>query len=365
MVRILYNYIAKSVLVNFFLGLVIFTVFFFTGDIVRIVNLILKGIPLTKIGSLFICLVPYLLSICLPMAFLTSIILVFGRFSQDNEITAMRSCGISVYQISFPVIVIALILSFCSIYLNDSLIPASHFKARKILYSIGFNQPTALLEPGEFVETFPNNIIYIKEKNGNVIKQVIVYQTQEDNQIRTIQAKKGEISFNKETKQVILTLHDGQINQPSDKEMEKIFNLKFGTYTIALDSSQLFQNPDEIGKKHKDMTIAELREKIHEYKQKGLIWTPFSTEIHKKLSLSFSCLAFALIGIALGIKTHRSEKTIGAGISLLLILFYYMFIAFGKAFDEKPQYFPDLIMWLPNILLGLIGIFLLHRIARK
>ena len=361
---ILHRYITQNIIVSFLIGLLVYTFISFMGNMIKIADLLIKGVDPLSIAKLFLLFMPYLLTICMPMALLTAVLLVFGRLSRENEITALRSCGVSILRFVSPIILLGIFVSIFCIILNNKIVPFSHYSARKLLFKVGMTDPVRLLTPGSFIELFPNHIIHFRAKNENKLKNVLIYQTTEKGQMRTINAKQGIIRNKPDKNELSIELINGNIQEPKEGDFKDFFNLSFGSYTITLPVSKMGPDSGDIAKKHKDMTIDDLKEKIIEYKQLGINITPYTTEIQKKISLSFSCLVFVLIGIPLGIITHRTEKTVGAGISLLLVTVYYLFIVFGKALDETPAYHPELLMWLPNIVIGGIGIFLLRRVIK-
>ena len=377
MMKILHAYIFRGLLSNFIISTVIFLSVLIMGSMIKdAAEHLMQGVPLQDIGLLFLLLLPYFLSASIPMALLTSILLNFGRMSQDNEVIAIKSSGISIYQIAVPIWLFAIFLSLMTFKINNETIPYSHFAARKLMLEIGLKNPTAYLEPGNFVEIFPNHIIFIRDKKDALLKEVIIYQTVEEvnetthqtiKKIKTITAKEGMIQYLPDKHLISLQLKDGNIQEPTDENPTEFYNLQFGSYTVNLDTSQLGQDPTAIQKKHKDMTIPELKAKIAEMQTKNAtlaMISPLITEIHKKIAISFSCIIFTLIGIPLGIRAHRSEKTVGIGLSLLLVFFYYLFIIFGKALDDKPEFYPHLMMWIPNTILGIAGFFLMKKSAR-
>ncbi|MBI1870101.1 MAG: LptF/LptG family permease [Chlamydiae bacterium] len=362
--KILHAYIIREFLANFFLGTSIFVSVLFMGHVFKIANLVLQGVPLKEIAYLFFLLTPYFLSACIPMALLSSLLLIFGRLSQDNELLAIKASGISIFRVSYPLWIIGILLTGICFKLHNEIIPYSHFAARKLIVQMGIKNPTAYLEAGQFVEAFPNYIIYIRERHDNLLKKVVIYETTEEGKIKTITAQEGGISYAPETSTILLELHNGTIQQPTGKDFKDFFNLQFGNYVLKLNAENIFKNPSDLDKKHKDMSISEIAKKIKEYKSKGINPTPLRTEIQKKISISFSCLAFTLIGIPLGIRAHRSEKTVGIALSLLLVFLYYLFIILGKALDEKPALHPELLMWVPNVLLSAIGIYSFKKASR-
>jgi len=121
-----------------------------------------------------------------------------------------------------------------------------------------------------------------------------------------------------------------------------------------------------IKKKSKDMTFMELKEEAKEVRARGIIdVSPLLTRIHKKISMSFSSLAFILIGLPLAIRTRRSEKSIGFGISLGILVVYWLILATGNVLALKKVLAPWLAMWLPNIIFFVVGALLLHKTGKK
>ncbi|MBU1061175.1 MAG: LptF/LptG family permease, partial [Candidatus Omnitrophica bacterium] len=190
--KILRNYLLKEILTSFLLSLLIFTFVLVAGNLIKLADLIInKGVNIVSVGKLFLFLIPFLLSYTIPMSALTATLLVFGRLSADNEITAMRAHGISLYKLTIPLIIVGFILSLGSIILNDRILPESHFASRKIVKNIGVKTPGAYLETGTFIKSFKGYIIFIHQINKHTLKGIRIYQLQEGRPTRTIIAKKG------------------------------------------------------------------------------------------------------------------------------------------------------------------------------
>ncbi len=361
--RILRNYILKEIFQSFMMTLGVFTFVLLMGNFIKIFDLVInKGVNILSVLNLFLYLMPYLLSFTVPMSVLTATLLVFGRLSGDNEITAMRASGISIYKIYQPVILFALLLSFALVPLNDRLLPKAHFETRKILKNIGMNKPAAYLEAGTFIRDFQDYIIFIYEINGNKFKNIRVYQPQEGGQTRTIVASRGEFIPMPKMESVKLKLEEGTYDFPNPENPSNFYKMNFKQYEMDISLKNISKN--KIDKKAKDMTFDELKKEIDRRKvDEDPI--PVETELHKKISMSFSSVAFVFIGLPLAIKTRRGEKSVGFGISLGIIMFYWLLLAGGEAIALKHILPPAIAMWLSNIVLFITGAILMAVSTEK
>ena len=362
---ILNRYITREFINAFFLSIAVFTFVLLVGNFIKMADLIInKGVALTHLLKLIVYLIPYLLSYTVPMAMLTAALIGFGRLSSDNEIMAMRSLGISIAKISLPILALALGVSLLSIPLNDNLLTKSHFASRKILKEIGLRNPAAYIEAGTFIKDFDGYIVFIHEIKGNELKNIRIYQPQENRPTRTITAKRGEFISVPEKGIVKFKLVDGTSEEPDINNPMRFFKLNFKTYYMTLNiQDKLSMN--KLEKKAREMSIRELREESKKLGQEGIELEPLLTELHKKIAISFSAFVFVLIAIPLAIKTHISEKSISLGISLGVLVIYWLLLAGGTAFALKgiaPAWFA---VWLPNIIIGSAGLFLFIEVLKR
>lgn len=388
--KVIYRYIIKQVSIVFLMCLIVFTFVLFIGNMLRIIEMMSKGVGLGMVVKFLILLVPFMLSYSIPISILTSVLLVYARLSADNEITAIRASGINLKYILKPVVFYTIILVSLCYIINDRLRPNAIYNGRKLLLRIGIQEPAINISSGRFNEVFPNYVLYVGQKQGKLLKRVVLYKFEEDRLSSVITAETGQLFYGDEkpgdkieipeNKDVYMKLFNGVVEEIPKEEQGtgKLNRIQFDSYIIEFDIKGQMKDFSKLDKKEREMTNSELLNRIKKindkltkpiYKQliPKLIQEASSlqTRVHSRLAMSFSCLAFVLVGIPLGIKTHRKETSIGAGISLMLISGYYFIMTLGEAFQNKPNFHPWILMWIPNIILILIGAILIHKLLRK
>ena len=114
-----------------------------------------------------------------------------------------------------------------------------------------------------------------------------------------------------------------------------------------------------------EMTLPELRDAIERKLAAGKSAAPELVEYHRKFAIPFACIVFGLVGVPLGIEPARSVRSRGFAVSLAVIFVYYILLSAGQGFAEQgsiPAWFG---LWLPNMVFGVLGVFLMRRAARE
>ncbi|MBI4353453.1 MAG: LptF/LptG family permease [Candidatus Omnitrophica bacterium] len=347
------------------LGILLF-IFLVGRGFVQMADLIFnKDVDVVLVLKLLVLSLPFLLVFVIPMATLMASLLAFGRLSSDNEIMAMRASGIGLFKVLSPLFLAVAVLSLVSLLLSDRIASTTHYAHRLLLMRLGIENPSAALEEGTFIKKFKDFVIFIYEIDKNRLKGIRIYQPQEGRATRTIVAEKGEILSFPEKNMLKLKLRNGTSDEPNPKDPSQFYKLNFKTYELPLNLSKtkVSQAPE---KKPKDMTIQELQNEIERLGEAGIQATyPLSAEIHHKIAMSLSSLAFLLIGVPLAVKTRRSEKSIGFGMSLALMALYWTLLVGGKALAQKGLAPPFLSLQFCNLAVGGMGIFFLSKLERS
>jgi lipopolysaccharide export system permease protein len=362
--RILRNYLLREFTGPFFMALGVLTFVMILGNLIKIAELVInKGVNIFIVLKLFLYMMPYLFVYIIPIATLIAVLLSLGRLSSDNEIIAIRASGINLFSLILPLLVVGLILSLLLVIFNDQVIPYAHFASRKTLIEVGIKNPAAALEPGVFINSFEKYILFIYSIDQNKLNNIRIYEPQGENKpTRIIVAKRGEFIASPEKKMVKLKLIDGTADEPDFDKPNNFYKLNFKTYFITLNMAQV-KNSDDIEKKPKDMTISELKQEINKLRKEKIDPAPLLTEINKKISLALACFVFILLGAPLSIITRRREKSINFGIAFVIVGTYYLLLLGSEALSLQSYLDPNLAMWIPNLIFGVIGAWLTYRLC--
>jgi len=365
--KILRKYIIRELIGPTFLSLIVLTFVMFTARLLKLTDLVVnKGVSLILVGKLFGGMILFLLGYTVPMSVLTSVLLVFGKMSADNEIAAMRAGGISIYKIMYPVLFLSFIISLFSIVLHDGIIPHARFNMKKIIAEIGYKQPLAYLEAGTFINSFSNYILFFRDIEKNRVKDIVIYEPQENkSSTRVIMAQEGEFVLGEKKDSFKLRLYDGSIDEPDSSKKASSYRLDFKVYETDLDFKG--ETKGIIEKRIYHMTHRELRHKMKELKNidEKIDLAPIIIEINKRFSLSFSTFVLILVGLPLAIKTRKSEKSVSFALSLGIVILYYVFFAGGEALSQKGLIPVWIGTWIPNFIFMLLGGILVLRVSRK
>jgi lipopolysaccharide export system permease protein len=368
--RIFTKYITRQTLWTLVFTLGVFTFVLLLGRMLKQVAdlLVNRQLDLWTIGKVVLLLVPYLLSFTLPMALLAAVLLVFGRLSADHELVAMRASGVSLGRIAAPVIVLAVLLMGLCFYINAVVAPSCAFRFRTLFLDLSTSQPMALLQEGTYIKDFPNYVVYVGRKHGNEIFDVALYALDEKgNVLSTIRARRGVVTGLPAARRLVLDLHEvrGDLRDPADPT--NINKIRPGTtaqrYPIELDLGSIYQKA-VASRKLTDLLYPELLEEIANLRARGIYPAAALMEAHQRVVMAVACVSFALLAIPLGITASRRETSIGIALALALALLFYFTTVLANMLRSQPHLYPELLLWTPNFIFQVVGLWLLYRASR-
>lgn len=214
--NILQKYILRSYVSAFLLGMIVLTFVLSIGLLVKATQLVIKGLDPKLILNFLAVSIPESFSFTIPLAVLVSALLVFGRLSTDGEMSAMKACGINLWNVVFPLVVFGFFLMVISIFVNSSIAPRAYLARHLIASSAKGTSAIKLLEPGRFIEEFPNMTFWFARKDGDILHNVLIYDKSKPNFTREIRAQKAIVTV--EGKDIFLDMYDARIDPFSETE---------------------------------------------------------------------------------------------------------------------------------------------------
>lgn len=364
MKKTLHLYIFKEITIPFLLGFVVFTFVLLMGRFINLAEMVVaKGVPLADILRLLVYMLPSFSFVTIPMAFLLAILLAFGRLSADNEITAMKAGGISLYGLLPPVISFAFIAYVLTTVITVYALPWGNTAFKTLLYDAINVRVNISLKDGVFNDDFPGLVIYVAryDEAEHLISGVVIYDERSSDEPATIFAKSGMIIADPEKKALRLRLTDGGVHRLHGKSGYQL--MEFDSYDLSFNFSQSYKIVPTVNEL--DMTFKELRYAMKLTGFDPSIIRNLHLEFHRRLAFPFACFVFALIGIPLGLQNRRSGKSSGFSLCIGVLLLYYILLSIGKTFGQKAILPPAVAMWLPNLLFIGIGVYLFKKTAAE
>ena len=387
--KTLHLYLTRQILIALLMTVAVFTFVLLAGSVLRdVLSLLVQGqaspgLLLKAVGLL----IPFVWAFALPMGMLTAALLVFGRFSADNELTAARASGISLVALTTPVVILSLLLSGLCALINMEIGPRSRMAYRSLASQMKAGIADMRFPENRYIKDFSGYIVYIGKNRNQQLQDVMVVTTDED-AITTIRAPRGRISRDEQTGQIIMELFEPKsIMVAGGRALVSISD----SYTFRLDTPS--KSASTRAPKVSEMTFGQLREELMELEQgihrsaaavvstnsaatettatareieRGLreVTSPLRVQMHQQVASSFACFGFALVGVPLAIRVHRRETNIGFALSLVLVFVYYSFMFVVRGLSERSDLYPHLIVWVPNFLFLGVGALLLWRMNR-
>ena len=386
--KLLDRYVSRQVLMTSSFAVAVLSVVLVLGNVFKqlLELLVNHSVPIEFILSFIAYILPFSLTFTIPWGFLTAVLLVFGKMSAENELIALRSSGISIPRICLPVAGIALVLVGICLWINVDVAPRAQVKMKEALFNIATSNPLAMFGSDKVIDEFPGKKIYVEQNDGPELKNILVYEMSEQfDPVKVVFARRGMISTDVANKRLLLQLFGARFEERDQNEPQNVLKIRQGitaketTFPISLE--ELYEK-NKRRKGLSTLTIRELLERLNavdppsskqlsperiakELAQKAEDHSAARTEVSKRFSFALATFAFGLIGVPLAITAHRKETSIGFMLSLVVAFVYFFFIILADTVRSNPKFYPEYVVWMPNVLCLGLGIWLFRRLSRR
>tara|TARA_B100000427_G_scaffold92080_1_gene76033 strand:- start:3952 stop:5298 length:1347 start_codon:yes stop_codon:yes gene_type:complete len=442
------KYLVKESLIPFLLSLGVITTVLFLQFLIRAIDRFLgKGLDVWIILEYLYLNLAWIIALSVPMSLLISTVMTYGRMSQDNEITALKAAGVSIFNIIKPAVLFGGFVGLILCLFNNFVLPDMNYHARLLARDIYQKSPELTIEPGYFINTIPQYSMIVREIEGKNFKDVKIFSKYSGTEQVTIYADKGKLTSKEDI--IILDLENGEIHEIDLEDYNHYRRIKFLTHqiTIPIDDLLLNKNNESV-RTDREMKVSEMIQKIEKNKEymiqvnnriktvlenNGITWSEnldletvlssieilkedsqqikeeksyrddipiseyeikeklrsfnnisrqltnefmlisnykktnnkYMVEIHKKFTLAFACLLFAMTGAPLGILVRKGGITIASALSIAFFLVYYIMLIWGEQLADRNLLDPTFGSWMPNIILLIVGLVLFFLSDKK
>lgn len=349
--KTIHQYIAGSFAATFLLALLVLSFVMSVGLLFKVTEYLAAGAPLALVMGFLWSGFPGTLSLSVPIAALVSALLVFGRLSSDGEISAMRACGIRLFDIMRMPLAVATLLTVLCLHINGTVSPDSAYARRSIRYRVKASDLLTLIQPGKFVDDFPGYRLYVAGREGEELRDLRILETLKSGALREIKAQRALLS--EEAGRVRLEMFQVamdpvQEDRPGAGTAERM--------VLLVGEQRDAAQPIRLNRRTKDRLSSDLLATLATARAAPPApadqeaWRELSrvrTEFHKRVVLALACLCFVSLGVPLGIQRHRRQSSSGVVLCLAITACFYLFLIGAESLAGYPACLPHLWPWIP------------------
>ncbi len=361
MMKILDRYLLKQFLQTLLFGLLAFTLMFIVIDMMEnLDDFIDQNVPNNLIVEYYFVFAPEIIRLMTPIAVLLSSLFTAGKMSNQNELTAIRSSGVSIYRFMLPFLAMALFISVFTIFFGGYVVPEA-------------NQQKVFIEQTYMkkgIEQTGNNIFFQDTRTrivsisfydalANQAHRISIQEFDPEDVTEMVsRIEAARMSFDTTSSSWILTkgiqrrfIGKGEIAERFD--------------TLKID--YLNFEPEDVVKKQmkpEEMTLTELRHFANEQLEAGNDPTRILIEYHSRIAFAFASFVVVLFGLPLSANKRRGGLALQFGINILITFVYLVFMQISQAFGKNGVLNPILTAWLANIFFLIAAIVNLMRVEK-
>lgn len=355
-IKLLDKYIIKEITYPFIYSVIIITIILLGNYLFQLTDLIIvKDVPIYLVLKLLLYNLPDIIVRTFPIAILFATMTGIGRLNRENELTAFRMGGVSLYRLIIPVLIIGILISGLTLYFNEQVVPWANHRAKNIIRTTVLKENMPNTREEVFFKGPKGRLFYVKEYNeeNETLNNITIYNIKSDKKEtkfpEVITAKRGNIKEN------VWVLQNGIIHEYNEEGsiiLESQFNeMKF---QLTEEMKEIYGNQ----KTTDEMSRAELAKNIKLFKESGISVHSLLVDYHLKLAQPLVAFIFVLIAVPLSL-TNKESKAVNITFTIIIIFFYYLILSVCRSLGRNEILPPLLAAWLPNIIFFSLGIFIL------
>jgi len=363
----LYRYIINEIWPTFLASLFVFIFIMVAARMLSITELIVtRGVRVTQVIGMVVYLLPDILTFALPAVTLMSVVVAFLRLSVDSEIIALKSSGISLYQMLPPVVAFSVLVFFLGLVISIFAAPWGNRAFKDLIFKIAETRADIGIKERVFCEPFDNLVLYVNNfsRRERVLKDVFVVDRRDKDVTNTIVAEEGRIIMRPDERIITIYFVKGTIFVV-DKNLSAARTIKFNTYGLNIGLKDVMANLKSRRKAPHELSIGHLIEQLKTVPKGEMRYNRMMRELLEKGSIPLAVLFMGVIGVALGAQIRARGRSTGIGVSLAVFSAYYICLMVMRSICSSGGMSPVIGVWIPDVFLIISMIYFLRRASNE
>ena len=363
----LYRYIINEIWPTFLASLFVFIFIMVAARMLSITELIVtRGVRVTQVIGMVVYLLPDILTFALPAVTLMSVVVAFLRLSVDSEIIALKSSGISLYQMLPPVVAFSLLVFFIGLAISIFAAPWGNRAFKDLIFKIAESKADIGIKERVFCEPFDNLVLYVNNfsRRERVLKDVFVVDRRDKDVTNTIVAEEGRIIMRPDERIITIYFVKGTIFVV-DKNLSAARTIKFNTYGLNIGLKDVMANLASRRKAPHELSMGSLIEQLKTVPKGEMRYNRMMRELLEKGSIPLAVLFMGIIGVALGAQIRARGRSAGIGVSLAVFSAYYICLMVMRSICSSGGLSPVIGVWIPDVFLIISMIYFLRRASNE
>ncbi len=358
------RYIIAETLGPMGLGFLVYTFLLLLRFLFRSAEMIImRGVPVALVGKLLLLSLPNIIVVTIPMALLLGILIAVGRLSTDSELVALRSCGISLFSLFRPIVLLSALMTGLNLYLILVVLPEGNSALQELRIEIVTQRPSEQIEarvpyPGWLGKTL---YVFATPPGERGWQGILFADSIPGNENDVVVAERGEAQTDTADGRVVLSLENAYQHRVDFSDPDDYNIISHTTFVREVALGDRPRATRSVRRGMRELRFRELLQVTADPTRSATERNLARIEIHKKFSIPAACLVFGLLGLSLGFTSARGGRFSGFALSLVIILIYYVLLNAGEKVAGKGVVSPWLAVWFANLLLLGVGLYLLAQ----
>lgn len=363
--RTLFKYLFTEICSVFLVSLLVFLFIILATRMMGITELLIsQRVSPGQVLMILLCLLPPALLFSMPATCLVCVLLTFLRLSRDNEIIALNSSGISLYQLLPPAIVFSIMSCLMASFLAIYGVPWGNRSYRGVILDIVESKADLTVKERIFHEPFNGVVFYVNSFSARdrIMRDIFVLDRRESPVTSTIIAREGKILSDRRWSMVTIHFIDGTIFTV-DRDFKTVRTITFDSYDLNIDLKEILASFVSKERKPKEMSLWELLYNLKTIPKGTAEYNRMGIEFFQMFTLPVAIFFMGIIGAPLGAQVKSKSRAEGIFSGLAVFLVYYVLLMSAGYVGEMGILSPAVVLWIPVLFLGIVCVYLLRRAA--